>query len=420
MLADRAGAAALNRLVGVGGEVLIGNEGRGPWLDLAGRPSGSAQLAGGAAPPELFETADGREMRGVSAAVDGTPWRVLAAFPEATTLEPARALLAEMVLIGLVVLLAAAVGTVVVSGHITRALGGLTSAAERMSRGELAETVAVERGDELGRLAETFNTMAAQLKRGRDTLEAEVAARTRELREALRRLEETQEQLVRREKLAMLGQLASGVGHELRNPLGVMTNAVYYLEAVQVDAPEAVREYLGILRAQITLSEKIVSDLLDFARVKPPEHSPVGLPELVAAQVERLGPLAAVELECAYEPELPPVEVDAVQVGQVVFNVLLNAVQAMGARGGRVTARAWAEGGMVVLEVMDEGPGIAAEDRERIFEPLYTTKARGIGLGLAVTRGLVEANGGRIEADEAPGGGALLRVALPRVSEVAA
>ena len=85
-------------------------------------------------------------------------------------------------------------------------------------------------------------------------------------------LNDTQEQLVRREKLAMLGQLASGVGHELRNPLGVMTNAVYFLEMVQPDAPPEVHEYLGMLRAQIGLAEKIVSDLLDFSRVKPPRR----------------------------------------------------------------------------------------------------------------------------------------------------
>ena len=96
--------------------------------------------------------------------------------------------------------------------------------------------------------------------------------RTAGLEQTLTTLRDTQEQLVRREKLAMLGQLASGVGHELRNPLGVMTNAVYYLEMIQPDAPPDVQEYLGILRAQIGLAEKIVGDLLDFSHIRPPRR----------------------------------------------------------------------------------------------------------------------------------------------------
>ena len=121
--------------------------------------------------------------------------------------------------------------------------------------------------------------MADQVQAGYSRLDTGIKRADRRARAGAGALHETQEQLVRREKLAMLGQLASGVGHELRNPLGVMTNAVYYLEMIQTDAPPDVQEYHGILRAQIGLAEKIVGDLLDFSRVRPPRRDVVAIAE---------------------------------------------------------------------------------------------------------------------------------------------
>ena len=213
-------------------------------------------------------------------------------------------------------------------------------------------------------------------------------------------LHETQEQLVRREKLAMLGQLASGVGHELRNPLGVMTNAVYYLEMIQPDAPPDVQEYLGILRAQIGLAEKIVGDLLDFSRIRPPRRDVVAVADVVAAQQARLTVPAGVSLHVDVPESLPRVSVDAVQIGQILFNLLVNAVQALEGRGGTVHVGSSVADTHVRLHVQDDGPGVPAELRAKIFEPLFTTKARGIGLGLAVSRSLAEANGGTLTLDE--------------------
>src|SRR4029453_15293867 len=145
----------------------------------------------------------------------------------------------------------------------------------------------------------------------------------------LHTLKETQESLVRREKLARLGQLASGVGHELRNPLGVMTNAVYYLELVQPDAPEEIREYHGILKSQIGLAERIVSDLLDFSRIRPPQRQEGAFARLVDEQLVRLGKIEGVTVRHEVADDLPSAHIDPVQVGQVVLNLLLNAAQAM-------------------------------------------------------------------------------------------
>jgi signal transduction histidine kinase len=211
----------------------------------------------------------------------------------------------------------------------------------------------------------------------------------------------------------MLGQLASGVGHELRNPLGVMTNAVYYLEMVQPDAPQDVQEYLGILRSQIGLAEKIVGDLLDFSRVRPPRRDVAALADIVAAQQARLAVPPGITLTVDLPGDLPRVSVDVVQIGQIVFNLMLNAMQAFGDGGGTVRIRGSASGSHVFLHVEDDGPGVPAELRAKIFEPLFTTKARGIGLGLAVSRSLAEANGGTLSLEDG-GAGAHFVLSLPR------
>jgi len=259
--------------------------------------------------------------------------------------------------------------------------------------------------------------MAREVRDSRHRLEHEAAERTRELRAALDQLATAQEAFARREKLAVLGQLAGGVGHELRNPLGVMSNAIYYLDAIQPDAPENVRNYLNLLRQQVELSTKIINDLLDFSRVAPAQRRAVELAAIVDEQLARIPAMPGVRFDVDLPDELPPVDVDPVQIGQIVYNLLTNAVQAIG-RNGTITLRAGAGDGSVALRVTDSGPGIPPELRDRIFEPLFTTKARGIGLGLAVSRSLARANGGDVVAESMPGAGATFSVAMPAIAVV--
>jgi signal transduction histidine kinase len=200
---------------------------------------------------------------------------------------------------------------------------------------------------------------------------------------------------------------------------------LYYLDAVLTDVPPNVRDYLDILRTQIGLSEQIVTDLLDFARVKSPERTEVSLEELVTEQLKRADVPANIHVETMFPPELPPVCIDRVQMGQVVLNLITNAVQAMvGTRApadvaGNLVLRAEAvDDHQVELQVRDSGPGVAPEHLEKIFEPLFTTKARGIGLGLAVSRTLARANGGDITVSSKPGAGACFSLTLPVTQEV--
>ncbi|HEY4320303.1 MAG TPA: ATP-binding protein [Gemmatimonadales bacterium] len=273
--------------------------------------------------------------------------------------------------------------------------------------------------DEIEGLNASFISMSEQVTESHQRLEEKVHERTAELDAALTALQEAQEALVRRERLAMLGQLAGSVGHELRNPLGVMSNAIYYLEMVLQPATDDVRDYLKLLRDQVGLSTKIVSDLLDSARVTPAQRRMVDLGAVIAAQTERLGERVAVRIETDLGEQAPMAEVDPVQVGQIIFNLLTNAVQAMGESGGTVSIRSCPAGDqMVALQVSDTGPGIAAADSEKIFEPLFTTKARGIGLGLAVSRALARANMGDLTVSSAPGQGAQFTILMPAATVV--
>jgi signal transduction histidine kinase len=384
-----------------------------------------------------YEDATGTRQLGTAVAIQGTPWVMWVSMPRAIALAPANSFVARMLPLGLLVALIGAAVTWVLASRIIRPLEEVTHAAEDIAGGDLTRHVKTHARDEIGRLAQAFNTMVDKVADGYHQLDERVQKRTAELETALTTLKDTQDELVRREKLAMLGQLASGVGHELRNPLAVMTNAVYFLEMIQPDAPAQVHEYHGLLRAQIGLSEKIVGDLLDFARIKPPRRERVPLTRILDDQLARLHAVDGVRIERDVPADLPEAHVDPIQIGQVVFNLLVNAMQAMEAQigqgkdgkqgrdGGVLTLRGSvrpssnganaAAGQVVTLDVIDTGPGVAPELQSKIFEALFTTKARGIGLGLSVSRSLAESNGGTLTVSSTPGAGATFTLALPGV-----
>jgi PAS domain S-box-containing protein len=247
----------------------------------------------------------------------------------------------------------------------------------------------------------------AEIRRLNEELETKVQERTRQLLEA-------QEDLVRKEKLAVLGQVAGSVGHELRNPLGVMNNAVYFLQTVLSDADETTREYLNIIKDEIASSERIVSDLLDSVRTKPPRPETVGVETLIAQTLRKCTIPSTVTVKLDIPQTLSPLQVDAQQIHQVFRNLISNGVEAM-PEGGELEIRAVENKpeGQVVISVRDTGTGIAPDVLPRLFQPLFTTKARGIGLGLVVVKNLTEANGGRVEVQSEPGKGSVFSVVLP-------
>jgi signal transduction histidine kinase len=405
--------ATIGGLVGSGMTFEFGSK-DGAWTDL------SKVVA---PPPTLdttttieYRTADGEERLGIAATARDMPWVLWVTISRSVALAPADIFLRRIIPLSLLVVGLGSLIAFVAARRLTQPLAELTAAAESIAAGDLARRVHVRQQDEIGRLGDAFNTMAGHVEESHQRLDARVRERTHEVEQTMAALRSTQEELVRREKLAMLGQLASGVGHELRNPLGVMTNAVYFLEMVQPDASAIVKEYHGLLRAQIGLSEKIVSDLLDFARIKPPRRETLPLARLIDAQLTRVSVPENIRVVRDLAEDLPPVHVDAIQLGQVVFNLLVNALQAMEERGGVLTVRGSLQAGRVQLDVIDTGPGVQPELREKIFEALFTTKARGIGLGLAVSRSLADVNGSSLSLTSHPGEGATFTLSMPAAS----
>lgn len=417
MGSSRPGAELMERVVSSDALLLAGNAGGDFWTDFEKRVSGPP-LAPVPGEPLEYEDAEGTGWLGVGVEVPGTPWVFWLQRERRAIVAPARAYLYRSALVIVLVLAVALPTAWVVSARITVPLQRVTRAAEEVAGGDYARRVEVDRADEIGRLGEAFNVMAAEVAAARDALAARVAERTRELEAALAELRETQDQLIRKEKLAVLGALAGGVGHELRTPLSVLTNALYVIEREVAGGSDKVREYLEMCRLQLSTAEKIIGDLLELGRVREPVRKPTSVAALVDAQLQRLDGAEAVCIERETPADLPDALVDPVQMGQVVFNVLVNARQAMEADGGTLSVSAAAEdgGAVVVLEVTDTGVGIPAEDLDRIFEPLYTTKPYGFGIGLAVSRELANANDADIHVTSTVGAGTTVTLRMPTVA----
>ena len=246
-----------------------------------------------------------------------------------------------------------------------------------------------------------------KIRRLNEGLEIRVKERTRQLMDAY-------EELVRKEKLAVLGQVAGSVGHELRNPLGVMSNAVYFLQTVLSDADETTREYLDIIKSEIAASERIVGDLLDSVRTKPPRLETAGVEQLIELSLGKCTVPSSVEIKLDIPARLPPLQVDSMQIHQVFRNLISNGMEAM-PEGGALEIRALENEVTknVTISVRDTGIGMTPEQLSNLFQPLFTTKARGIGLGLVVVKNLTEANGGSIEVQSEAGKGTVFSVTFP-------
>ena len=213
------------------------------------------------------------------------------------------------------------------------------------------------------------------------------------------------------ERLATIGQFAASIGHELRNPLGVVESSLYLLRQhlrAEAEAP-SVKKHLDRIGAEVQRANKTIHDLLDLARNRSPQRRATPLRELVdsAAEVSLLP--AAVTLHVSVPSDLT-LNIDPDQVRQVLTNLFINAAQALKGRG-----QIWVEvdpigDGGARLRIRDDGPGIPAEDRVRVFEALYTTKAKGSGLGLALCRRIMEAHGGGIEIEARNDGASFLLV----------
>ncbi len=318
-----------------------------------------------------------------------------------------------------VVVIAASIGvnSFFIITTIGRPIADLHHGVEMIRSGILDHKVGILAKDEIGQLSRNFDEMTEELKTRTEklkeyseNLEEMVEKRTKELRDA-------QEKLVRQEKLAVLGKLAGGVGHELRNPLGAIKNAAHFLNmAIETPDPE-VKEILEIIEKEITTSERIISSLLDYARAKPITRREVDIKDVVHEALSLTAIPGNVETVIQIDKALPSILADPAQLRQVFGNIILNAIQGMPEGGQLIIKCETPSPEQMSISFTDTGTGIPKENLEKIWEPLFTTKARGIGLGLALCKTQVEGHGGVIEVESMLGEGATFTVKLPLQGE---
>lgn len=221
----------------------------------------------------------------------------------------------------------------------------------------------------------------------------------------------------RAERLAAIGQVGGGVAHELRNPLNVIKTSVYYLLHARTPTPENTAEHLGRIERQVALADGVITALSDFARMPVPDLRPVAVRRVVEEAVEANPPPAGVRVAHDWPADLPRVLADPDQLRIVFANLVRNAREAMPGGGTLTLAGRAAGGGRVEVTVADTGVGIPPEHLARVMEPLYTTKARGMGLGLALARAILEKNLGALLAASRPGEGTTFTVRLTAAAE---
>lgn len=219
------------------------------------------------------------------------------------------------------------------------------------------------------------------------------------------------------ERLATIGQVAASIGHELRNPLAVMQTSVHMLSR-RMPMDERNVKHLRRVDEQISLCNSIIADLLELARDRAPERRPADLADIVREAASSVPRPPSVALELDIAEAMPPVAVDPGQFRQLVVNLVLNAVQASEASGGAVELRLVSDERELLLMVEDRGQGLSPDVLARLFEPLFTTRSTGTGLGLALCHRIVEKHSGTISATNRSGGGATFSVRVPQAGEV--
>lgn len=243
-----------------------------------------------------------------------------------------------------------------------------------------------------------------RLKQLNEDLEKLVDDRTEKLRAA-------QEELVKKEKLATLGQVSGGIAHEIRNPLNAVKTSIYYLVNARKPTEEKKREHLDRIDRQVTLIDNVVTALSDVAKLPDPTRKPISIDRILRDVVQGVRLPESITVTWEISEGLPKVLADEYQIPIAFKNLVRNARDSM-EEGGEITLSAMVDGQRVQISVKDTGIGIAANQLGKIMEPLYSTKARGMGLGLAITRAVVEKNGGELRVQSKEGVGSSFTVLL--------
>jgi len=248
-----------------------------------------------------------------------------------------------------------------------------------------------------------------QLEQLNNELEQRVRQRTEQLRD-------TQAELVAKEKLATLGRVSGGIAHEIRNPLNAVKTSAYYLLNAKGASEAKRKEHLERIDRQVTLIDNVITALSEVARIPDPLFRPLPAESILHQIIRDVTMPPNISVELQLPAETSAVMADEYQIPIVFRNLLRNARDAM-PQGGKITIAAERRGGKVAITVSDTGTGIAQADLARILEPLYSTKARGMGLGLAICKAIVDKNGGEMQIESEVGKGSRFTIELEAAAD---
>jgi signal transduction histidine kinase len=372
--------------------------------------------------------ADGRRLLAAYSQTHDLGWIVYVQQPIETANQSADEMRTQIVKFFLVVAAFMVLFSLAMANHITQPIRMLKDAADRLGRGQFEDLPeVVTTNDEIGDLAQTFVGMSDSLKEKTGELihakqelekftkflEKRVDARTRELKAA-------QDELIKKERLAAIGQMASVVGHEIRNPLAVINNSIYFIKTKLSTGQEPdpkIAKHIKIIESEIQQANGIINEILTYSRQREMQVERVSLNTWLEELLSVYPFPPHIMLEKNFDVVNPYVEIDPTEVQQAVRNLIGNGIEVMPApKGGKITIRtSIPEPGWVRIDIGDQGGGIPPDVLDKIFAPFFTTKARGTGLGLAVVRKVVDRHKGRVDVESKVGVGTTFMLSLPTV-----
>ncbi len=302
----------------------------------------------------------------------------------------------------------------IVSRNVSRPIVDVATAAQRMANGDLDQRIPFSGKDELGILAASFNTMAQQLSQSI----ASLRRKEESLRTAYDKLVATREQLVQSERMAAIGELVASVAHEMRNPLSSVKLNLQIIGR-SIEEREPLFEHYQIAIDQVLQLERMFSDLLNYSKPLTLQKREVLLGEVIQrslTQLETERTTRGIQVGVAVQEAMIPVPIDSDKMEQVFVNLLKNAIDAT-EDGGRIEITAElsrkGENRRVTVRIRDHGPGISQRNLKNIFQPFFTTKKKGTGLGLCIVKKIMDAHGGEISISCPPDDGTEVQLALP-------
>lgn len=371
----------------------------------------------------------GKRLLGAFSLIDKLDWIVYVQQPVEAAYQTAADMKAQIFRVLIWVVLFTVLLSLAVAGHITQPIRILKEAADRLGKGQFEDLPeVVTTNDEIGDLAQTFLGMSESLKEKTGELihakqelekftkflEKRVDSRTRELKAA-------QDELIKKERLAAIGQMASVVGHEIRNPLAVINNSIYFIKTKLGTGGEPdpkITKHIKIIESEIQQANGIINEILTYSRQRELQLEKIRINDWLEELLSVYPFPPHIVVDKHFDPTNPVVEIDKTEMQQAVRNLVGNGIEVMPApKGGKVTIRSVIpEAGWVRIDIADAGSGIPQDVLDKIFAPFFTTKARGTGLGLAVVRKVVDHHKGRVDVESTVGVGTTFKLSIPTAS----